>query len=340
VCWHDSEGNEPNEVKNGICLHEEDGGILWKHTDWRDKSMDLRRNRKLILSCFCTVANYDYGFYWTFTLDGTIQFDVKMTGFVNTTAWDYKNKSITDVNPYRTTLNPVGLDSPIHQHIFCMRLDMGVDGFGSPNTVVEVDVETHLLGTGSPQNTQGNAFYAVEKAIKRESEGARDVNPLRDRFWKIYNTEQKNKVRTNTCYKLMPITNTMVRAWKDSPVMNRAGFMGHQLWVTKHSDEEKYPAGMYPNQHPGGRRGWRGGEGLPEFIEADRELIGTDVVVWYVLGACHIPRLEDLPVMPVSSVAFSLVPDGFFDENPSLDLPIPLCPKQTKARKKDYQSKL
>ena len=49
----------------------------------------------------------------------------------------------------------------------------------------------------------------------------------------------------------------------------------------------------------------------------------TDLVVWYTFGQTHVPRIEDWPVMPVSSVGFMLRPDGFFDANPAIDLPPP-----------------
>ncbi len=45
------------------------------------------------------------------------------------------------------------------------------------------------------------------------------------------------------------------------------------------------------------------------------------MVVWYTFGVTHIPRPEDWPVMPVEYAGFSLVPYGFFDRNPALDLP-------------------
>ena len=32
------------------------------------------------------VGNYDYGFYWYFYQDGTIQVEVKLTGIMNTSA--------------------------------------------------------------------------------------------------------------------------------------------------------------------------------------------------------------------------------------------------------------
>ncbi|KAM0050823.1 putative primary-amine oxidase [Helianthus debilis subsp. tardiflorus] len=47
-------------------MHEEDHGILWKHQDWRTGLAEVRRSRRLTVSFICTVANYEYGFYWHF----------------------------------------------------------------------------------------------------------------------------------------------------------------------------------------------------------------------------------------------------------------------------------
>ena len=96
----------------------------------------------------------------------------------------------------------------------------------------------------------------------------------------------------------------------------RAGFVTKHLWVTPYAPRERYPAGDYPNQHPGGA-------GLPEWTAADRSIEGTDLVAWYTFGSHHIARVEDWPVMPVVRIGFTLMPDGFFDRNPALDVPPP-----------------
>lgn len=46
-------------LKNVICIHEEDAGVLWKHTDYRPngRSHTVRR-RRLVISMVCTLANY------------------------------------------------------------------------------------------------------------------------------------------------------------------------------------------------------------------------------------------------------------------------------------------
>src|SRR6185369_1226511 len=37
-------------IKNAVCLHEEDAGLLWKHTDWRTNQSESRRSRRLVVS--------------------------------------------------------------------------------------------------------------------------------------------------------------------------------------------------------------------------------------------------------------------------------------------------
>jgi primary-amine oxidase len=102
----------------------------------------------------------------------------------------------------------------------------------------------------------------------------------------------------------------------DSPVRERARFLDHHVWVTPYRPDERYPAGEYPNQSAGG-------DGLPRWTAADRSLVDEDLVLWYVFGAHHFPRLEDWPVMPVVRCGFQLRPVGFFDRNPGLDVPPP-----------------
>ena len=92
--------------------------------------------------------------------------------------------------------------------------------------------------------------------------------------------------------------------------------MRNHLWVTAYDPRERYAAGDYPNQQ-------RGGDGLPAYVQQKRQLVGTDLVVWYTFGSNHVVRPEDWPVMPVDMLGFSLKPAGFFVGNPALDVPTP-----------------
>jgi primary-amine oxidase len=293
---------EPFTIANAICLHEEDFGILWKHYDAQTDHAEVRRMRRLVVSSIITAANYEYALYWYLYQDGTIEAEVKPTGIVITQGAAGSGEEVgVEIAP--------GLIAPHHQHFFCVRLDMQVDG--QRNTVSEVNTESVPLGD---ENPYGNAFRAVTQPLEREREARRTINPLRARYWLIANESVSNALGDPVAYKLVPGSNILPFAHPDSDVMRRGGFMQAHLWVTRYDARERFPSGDYPNQHPGGG-------GLPAYQAADREIRDRDIVVWYTFGSHHISRPEDWPVMPVERLGFSLKPNGFFDRNPAIDVP-------------------
>ncbi|MBD1806288.1 primary-amine oxidase [Microcoleus sp. FACHB-SPT15] len=288
-------------IENAICLHEEDYGILWKHTDWRTEQVEVRRSRRLVVSFIATVDNYEYGFFWYFYQDGTIQYEVKLTGILLCGA-------LADMPKYGTLVAPE-LNALNHQHFFNIRLDMQIDG--QNNSIYEVNSHAEPMGEANPY---GNAFFAQSTLLKTELEAQRIIDPLAGRYWKVVNPNIHNRLGQPVGYKLIPGENILPFAHPDSYILKRAGFMTKHLWVTPYHPEERFAAGDYPNQHPGG-------EGLPTWTRANRSIENTNIVVWYTFGHHHIPRPEDWPVMPTAYTGFILKPVGFFDCNPALDVP-------------------
>ena len=297
------ETGEPAVVRNAICIHEEDFGILWKHTDIFNGSAQSRRQRRLVVSFFTTVGNYDYGFYWYFYLDGTIECEIKMTGIVFTAGHPGGD------HPYSTEVAP-GLGAPVHQHLFSARLDMSVDGLA--NAVDEVDVTGLPIG---PDNPYGNAIVQRVTRLTSESVGARSGDSSRGRVWRVLSSSAVNRFGKPTAFTLYPEPQPALLADPSSPIATRAGFATRALWVTRYDPAQRYPAGDFVNQSPGG--------GLPAYTAADRDIDGQDIVLWHTFGPTHFVRLEDWPVMPVTRTGFMLKPTGFFDRNPTLDVPAP-----------------
>jgi primary-amine oxidase len=299
------EHGTPTTLANAICLHEEDVGILWKHTDLLTGKAEVRRSRRMVISSIATVGNYEYAFYWYLYLDGSLELDVKLTGIMSTKA----------IVPGRATAHAPelapGLAAPVHQHLFCARLDVCVDG--EVNEVHEVDVVPMEPGDANPG---GSGFVPVRTVLDHELAARREVDPARSRTWQIVNPSARNALGGPTAYRLAPGPTPTMLAGEASSVSARAGFARHNLWVTPASPAERRAAGDHPNQHPGG-------DGLPRWTEADRSLVGGRIVVWHTFGVTHVPRPEDWPVMPVEHCGFRLVPVGFFDANPALDVPPP-----------------
>ena len=294
---------EPVTFPNAICLHEEDFGVLWKHTDPFTGKSEVRRSRRMVVSSFYTAWNYDYGIYWYFYLDGSIEFEAKLTGILYCGA--VEDGQIT---PYGRLVAP-NVNAMIHEHYFNVRLDMNVDG--DSNTVVEVEADLVPMGPGNPH---GNAHGTKETLLDNECTAARDIDPALGRFWKVINRNQKNGLGEPTGYRLVPGSNVKPMHQPGSPFMRRAGFVEHDLWVTPFNPKELYPSGSYVNMSAGG-------DGLPTWTEAARPIKDQDLVLWYTAGMMHVPRPEDFPIMSVERTGFKLQPVGFFDRNPSLDLP-------------------
>lgn len=300
--WLSDHRGEPHRIANAICLHEEDAGILWKHTDHATGHVETRRGRRFVVNAMATVGNYEYAFRWYLGLDGTIEVEVQLHGIVSTIAVTPGDE------PRGSNMIDEGLAAPHHQHLFCFRLDLDVDG--TANSVCEVQAAAVPVG---PENPLGNAFTPVVTPLRSESEARREADDGAARVWTVSSPRIGANGRS-TAYRLVPGhgTSTLL-AQPGSSVARRAGFAAHTLWVTPYRPEERFPAGAYPY-------GRAESDGLPVW-SVDRPLEGEDLVLWYTIGVTHFVRPEDWPIMPMTRAGFSLQPVGFFDRNPTLDIP-------------------
>jgi primary-amine oxidase len=298
---HDSAG-EPYTITNAVCIHEEDNAVLWKHVDEK-VGAEVRRQRRLVLSAHMTVANYEYLVYWRLYQDGGIECEIRATGIMVTTPFQGEQPP-----PYGTVVD-VQTYAPIHQHFVVARLDLEVDG---PDNTVHM-TETAALPTG-PDNPYGLALTQRSVPLRTELEGQQDYDWSTQRAWKVVNPSHPNYVGTSVAYKLVPGACFPPLIDQASPVFRRAQVLGHTLWVTPFAADERWPCGEFVNQSGTD-------EGLPVWTAGNRSIENTDVVLWYVFGIHHVPRVEDWPIMPVDTVSFWLKPAGFFDGNPSLDVP-------------------
>jgi primary-amine oxidase len=299
----DSRGRELT-IPNAICIHEEDYGILWKHTDRRlPHTPEVRRSRRLVVSSISTVENYEYGFFWYFYQDGNIQFEIKLTGILSLGAVREGEHPI-----HGAMIAPL-LYAPNHQHFFNVRLDFSIDGM--KNTVQQLDVIADPLDEANPFE---NAFHLQATDLLTEKQAMSNLNLETGRTWKIINPSVKNAVDKPVGYKFIPGDNAFPFASPNAWWRRRAGFVNNHVWVTPYREGEKYAAGDYPNQS-------EGGDGLPKWTAADRPIANEDIVFWYTFGHTHIPRPEDYPVMPTAYIGFLLKPNGFFNENPANDVP-------------------
>lgn len=298
---------EPYTIKNAVCMHEEDAGLLYKHVEYRTGHSETRRARRLVVSFIATVVNYEYLFYWYFHHDGSFSLEIKLSGELSTNML-----SAGETHPTHGVLVAPGVNAQIHQHMFCARLEMAVDG--ARNSIEEVNL---VPATAGKDNPYGNAFNVTTTQLKRELEAQREA--AAGRTWRVYNPHKKNEISGKTIgYKLVPYTfgsfQPLLLTATDSAVSKRGRFATKSLWVTPFAEGEKFPAGDYPTQSTGG-------DGLEKWTMQDRSIVNEELVVWHCFGVAHVPRTEDFPVMPCESTGFTVKPDCFFLGNPGIDLP-------------------
>jgi primary-amine oxidase len=298
---HDTRG-EPYTIRNAICIHEEDDGVLWKHVD-ELSGAETRRQRRLVVSFHVTVGNYEYLVFWRLYQDGNIQFEVRATGIMVTSHFPRGRQP-----PYGTLVDERTY-APFHQHFLIARLDLDIDG--AANTVYATQSEALPMG---PDNPHGVALVQRSTPLRSEQDGKQDYDWSTQRAWKVVNDQVRNGLGTPVGYKLVPGDCFPAMLAPDSPVLRRAQALAHTLWVTPFDENERWPCGDFVVQSHGDR-------GLPVWTAKNRSIQDSDIVLWYVFGIHHITRPEEWPIMPVDTVSFWLKPVGFFDRNPALDVP-------------------
>ena len=298
-----SEGH-PSVAKNVVCLHEQDGGIGWKHTNFRTGRAAVTRSRELVVQFVITLANYEYSFAYKFDQAGGISIEIRATGIVSVVNID-KGKT----SPWGNVVSPGAL-AQHHQHIFAVRMDPAIDGHR--NTIFR---EESLPLPMSPEvNPWGNGFQLVSHPISTSC--WLDASPATNLTVKMSNTDIYNPISGKpVSYKFIPPPTQLLLADKNSIVAKRAAFAQHHVWLTSYRDGELWAAGEFTNQSQAEVNGVADAAARKDNIEA------ADVVVWAVFGMTHIPHVEDWPVMPMEKLELHLRPADFFTFNPALDVP-------------------
>ena len=310
--WHNTLSGEPLKLPNVVCCHEQDDGILWKHTNFRTGNAVVTRSRMLVLQTIITVSNYEYIFAFQFCQDASIFYEVRATGIMSTVPMNLEEK---DEITYGTIVAP-GVLASYHQHLFCLRIDPSIDG--QKNTVVVEETKPLAFKNPSVHNPFGVGFEAASQSI--EAECGLNLDITQNRTFKIINESKLNPItKTPVGFKLIPSYSQMLLAHPESFHAKRSEYAQHAVWVTRYHDDEFFPSGRFTMQS-------MGGEGIASAIkhraQADESesLRNQDVVVWHVFGGTHIPRIEDWPVMPCEKMTVGLKPINFFSGNPALDV--------------------
>lgn len=302
-------------VKNAICIHEEDDGILFKHSDFRDdfQTTVTTRGKRLIISQIFTAANYEYCLYWIFRQDGTIKLEIRLTGILNT----YVCAVDEDVGPWGTQVYPQ-VNAHNHQHMFSLRLDPRIDG--DNNSVATSDAMAGPGEVGSAENKYGNSFLAKKTVFKTVEDSLTHLTTTRT--WDIFNPNKSNKYSGKPpSYKLVSTWTPPLLAKEGSLVRKRAPWAAWTTEVVPYKDDEEAYGRLYPSGEHVCQWSGDSSRGMREWIGSGNDSVeNTDVLLFHTFGITHFPAPEDFPVMPTEIFDLMLRPRHFFTENPVLDV--------------------
>jgi primary-amine oxidase len=138
--------------KNVICLHEQDNGIGWKHTNFRTQRAVVSRSRELVIQFIITLANYEYIFAYKLDQAGGITIETRATGIVSVVNIDPGKRS-----PWGNVVSGGAL-AQNHQHLFCVRIDPAIDGHA--NTIVAE--ESLPMSISRELNPFGNGYEVMK----------------------------------------------------------------------------------------------------------------------------------------------------------------------------------
>lgn len=188
-------------------------------------------------------TEYIWNYY--FYQDGSIEFEIRLTGILQVYVADKDEPS-----PYGVHVAP-SINAHNHQHLFSVRVDPMVDGLH--NSIVESDiVPLPDAPTGSKWNHGGNAFIQQDTVLKTEV--GRPYDYQKERRWKIVNPARKHySSGKDVGYSIgMKAGVTPMMARLDSWTAKRATFLTNALWVCRDFEGNKggrmWPAGKYVPQ--------------------------------------------------------------------------------------------
>lgn len=289
------------ELPQSLALFERSAGLLWTRTDPTTRKRDSRPAHELVATWSCWLGNYVYQLEWIFKLDGSMEVRAHLHG---TTL----NRGMT--KEPEASAPRIGKDArgvfvaaPHHQHFLNYRLDLDVDG--TANQLMEMEIAPAT----DPQFK--NAFDTRMQYLTQE--GYRDVSPASARHWHVESLSIKNALGKPTSYALEPESLAYPHSAPDFVGLQHAAFAQHALWFTRYREGELYAGGAFPFQA-------QAGDGVNAYVAPAEALRGGDLVLWYTMGFTHVARAEDWPVMPGETVAFRVIPRGFFGGNPGLEV--------------------
>ncbi|GAB7364720.1 hypothetical protein MBLNU230_g5520t1 [Neophaeotheca triangularis] len=304
---------------NAICLFEFTADhLLSRHT--AQYTVTASRNTYLTLRFVSTVGNYDYTIDYVFYLDGTIETKVRASGFIFAAFYAVGNTSKHEDEYGHRVHN--ALASSMHDHVINFKADLDVAGPSNDMVRMAVEPVTQSFPWDSPEVSKRNTMHLVSYPVT--SETGLDWPPNSQEFYLVYNADQLNSWGERRGYRITPGTGMgtppHLTIQNSTTLANSARWAEKDIWILRQKDTEPSSADPLNYLNPSNP--------IIDFSKMvnDESLKSTDadeydgdLVLYFNLGAHHIPHSGDVPntLHHTSASSVMFVPHNFADRDPS-----------------------
>ncbi|KAJ4306629.1 hypothetical protein N0V88_001434 [Collariella sp. IMI 366227] len=297
-----------------ICIFEADSGHpLARHRTGSGSNpngfshLGSVKGSALHVRTVATVGNYDYLFDYAFNVDGSMEIEVRASGYLQSSPY-YPDQSNFGPRVHDST------QGSYHDHVLTFKADFDILSTANSlqKTTLTVVNQTQPwfpeLGT-FPQMTLQSETLPTESQLNWPANG--------QGMYTVINPNAPNKWGTPRGYRLVPGKSPIHLSIADSPfTLHSSHFLKSHLAVTRQHDEEVYANSWQNVNLPSKPQ-----HDFAKFFDGET-VDNEDVVVWFNLGMHHFTRSEDVPVTLFSEAVSSIVfaPQNFFDRAPEGDL--------------------
>lgn len=309
--YHISE--KPWTNPNSICIFEYTADhLLQRHTS--QYQVSLSRQTYLVVRSVSTVGNYDYTIDYTFYLDGTIEVKVRASGFIFAAFFNADRHNSKDKYGYR--IHDAAATS-MHDHVINFKADLDIAGTSNSFVRVAVEPTTRSYPWEQPEVPVRNSMMLVNDPLTHES--ALDWPKNSGSFYTIYHADKTNAWGERRGYRITPGTGMgtppHLTIRNSTTLGASARWSEHDVWVLRSKDSEPRSADPlnYLSPH----------DPIVDFDKLANgekfEEEGDDLVLYFNLGAHHVPHAGDIPntLMHTSASSVMFVPHNFHDRDPS-----------------------
>ncbi|KAK3367597.1 copper amine oxidase [Podospora didyma] len=308
------EGDQTEVHPSAICVFESDDGFpLARHrtsggsSDYGFQNIGAVKGSALHTRTIATVGNYDYLFDYAFHVDGSLEIQVRASGYLQSSPY-YK-----DQGKFGSRISQ-GTQGSFHDHVLTFKADFDI--VDSTNSLEVTDLI--VVNQTQPWYAELGTFEQMEYNVTNmETEQQFDWKANGQAMYCVVNNNKTNAWGEKRGYRLVPGRSNIHLSIKDSPFTRKSStFLKSHLAVTKQHDAE-----VYANSWQNVQLSEAPQHDFAKFFDGE-SVDDEDLVVWFNLGMHHFTRAEDVPVTlyteAVSSIVFA--PQNFNDRAQEGDL--------------------